>query len=305
MDANIKRVLTAIYELEGLLNVVKNRDVSNRGLIDELIRDKANQISTIVNDIYTGNSIDDDVNDANTLNSDNDESCDTLQEQVEENIITEISFEEENSCESLPEPDENMSVTDINSELENRDEYALSPEEEKYRAYMPHFESEPAESKEIITDVTEDSNEAAEQEMSATEQYEKAINEDITENDEGYDSEYEDDFYDEENDIISDEDFEYDSMDDNGDYVDDLRMDEQLSRNLSKNLKKAFTLNDRFRFRRELFGNHDVEFNDTLNLVEAMHSFDEAEDYFYNDLQWDKTSPEVGDFMKIIEKHFS
>ncbi|MDE6715527.1 MAG: hypothetical protein K2J74_03500 [Muribaculaceae bacterium] len=61
MDANIKRVLTAIYELEGLLNVVKNRDVSNRGLIDELIREKASQISSIVNEIYTGNSDDEEI----------------------------------------------------------------------------------------------------------------------------------------------------------------------------------------------------------------------------------------------------
>jgi hypothetical protein len=83
-----------------------------------------------------------------------------------------------------------------------------------------------------------------------------------------------------------------------------VTVDEALSRTLSKNLKQAFTLNDRFRYRRELFGNSDVEMNNTLNIVETMDSFTEAEDYFYGDLEWDKDSPEVADFMTIIRNHF-
>ena len=59
-------------------------------------------------------------------------------------------------------------------------------------------------------------------------------------------------------------------------------------------LRKAFSLNDRFRFRRELFGNSDAEMNDTLNLVEAMLNREEACDYFYHDLQWDRDNPSAG-----------
>lgn len=83
-----------------------------------------------------------------------------------------------------------------------------------------------------------------------------------------------------------------------------LRLDEKLARAYSRDLKKAFSLNDRFRFRRELFGNSDTQMTDTLNLVEAMPSYSEALDYFYTDLEWDRTMPEVIEFLKIIEQHF-
>ena len=84
----------------------------------------------------------------------------------------------------------------------------------------------------------------------------------------------------------------------------ELRVDEILHRNLSKNLRKAFSLNDHFRFRRELFSNSEGEMNDALNLVEAMQSFDEAEEYFYEDLGWDRENEDVTDFMEVIKKHF-
>ena len=83
-----------------------------------------------------------------------------------------------------------------------------------------------------------------------------------------------------------------------------IRLDEALQRSLSKDLSKAFSLNDRFRYRRELFGNSEVEMRNTIDMVEAMHSFSEAEDYFYGDLEWDHESPEVADFMTIIKNHF-
>ena len=84
-----------------------------------------------------------------------------------------------------------------------------------------------------------------------------------------------------------------------------LTVDDVLHRHMSRDLKRAFTLNDRFRFRRELFGNSDVEMNDALNLVETMQSYAEAEEYFYNaPMSWDKESPEVIDFMAILRNHF-
>ncbi len=69
-------------------------------------------------------------------------------------------------------------------------------------------------------------------------------------------------------------------------------------------VRKAFSLNDRFRYKRELFENSDIVMNNTLDLVDAMQSFAEAEDYFYNDMQWDNESQEVIDFMFIIRTHF-
>lgn len=70
-------------------------------------------------------------------------------------------------------------------------------------------------------------------------------------------------------------------------------------------LRRSFTINDKFRFRRELFGNSDSEFTDALNLVEAMSSYEEAEDYFITDLGWDREMPEVGEFLTGIEHYFN
>lgn len=83
-----------------------------------------------------------------------------------------------------------------------------------------------------------------------------------------------------------------------------ITLDEKLAREQSRCLRKAFSLNDRFRFRRELFGNSDTEFADALNMLEAMETLSEANEYFYDDLQWDPENPEVIDFMQIVTKHF-
>lgn len=74
---------------------------------------------------------------------------------------------------------------------------------------------------------------------------------------------------------------------------------------LKSDIRKAFTLNDKFRFRRELFGNNDAELNDTLDLIATMHSMDEAEEYAYEDLAWDRDDEAVADFMAIISNFFN
>lgn len=68
--------------------------------------------------------------------------------------------------------------------------------------------------------------------------------------------------------------------------------------------RPVFSINDRFRFRRELFGNSDRDFNASLDLLCTMETLDEAENYFYNDLEWDPDQPCVKDFMSIVERYF-
>lgn len=279
MDAKVKQILTAVYELEGLLNVVKNRDVSHRGLIDELIREKSATISLLVNEMYTGNSCDDE---------------EFVTPAIETDFVVEPAPIMTNSDDRQP----------LESPSELTDEHLTETSEEEIdpEVYIPEQVSDDVQ----FASVPE--NEPSEQPLGESDCPEdKPAEIDDYADDEPSDDEYLDEEYHEDADI-EDEINGYNDynvgFDDEQDDT-ELRVDEQLSRNLSKNLKKAFTLNDRFRFRRELFGNKDVEFNDTLNLVEAMHSYEEAEDYFYNDLQWDSESPEVIDFMKIIAKHFS
>lgn len=83
-----------------------------------------------------------------------------------------------------------------------------------------------------------------------------------------------------------------------------ITVDEAFIINKSKDLRSAFSINDTFRFRRELFGNNAAEMVDAINLTEAMNSYSEAEEYFYTDLGWDCESEEVKEFMAIVRNHF-
>ncbi len=86
---------------------------------------------------------------------------------------------------------------------------------------------------------------------------------------------------------------------------DDIRVDQAISRREANDLRRAFTLNDKFRFRRGLFGNNDSLFADTLNTLMAMHSVDEATDYLYNDMGWNPEDEDVKDFISIVRNHFA
>lgn len=65
-----------------------------------------------------------------------------------------------------------------------------------------------------------------------------------------------------------------------------------------------FNLNDKFRFRRELFGNSEVAYVECLNMLTAMNSFEEAEDYLYQDLQWDPQNEDVMAFMELLANYY-
>jgi hypothetical protein len=66
----------------------------------------------------------------------------------------------------------------------------------------------------------------------------------------------------------------------------------------------VFSINDRYRFKRELFNNSDADFNTTLALVASMEGYDEAEGYFIDELGWNEQSAEVTDFLDILKKYF-
>lgn len=84
----------------------------------------------------------------------------------------------------------------------------------------------------------------------------------------------------------------------------ELRVDEMLSRREARNLRKAFTLNDKFRFRRELFGNDDELFGQTLDTLQQMTSYQQAVEYLEHNMGWDVKNEDVADFLSIIKNHF-
>ena len=108
-----------------------------------------------------------------------------------------------------------------------------------------------------------------------------------------------------------DDDDDYEEEEDAGDEEEDEEEDDDEEDDNTPDgdsgpdLRKSFSLSDRFRFRRELFANNDVEMTDTLNLVQSMSSLAEAEEFFYGDLEWDKDSPDVADFMTVVKGYFN
>ncbi len=83
-----------------------------------------------------------------------------------------------------------------------------------------------------------------------------------------------------------------------------LRVDEKLQRHLSRDIRKAFSINDRFRFQRELFAGSASAMNTAIEHIEMMNSYGNAELYFYSQLNWDREKDEVKDFMAIVRNHF-
>lgn len=69
-------------------------------------------------------------------------------------------------------------------------------------------------------------------------------------------------------------------------------------------IRKAFTLNDNYKFRRQLFANSQEDYSNALSAIEKMRSTCEAEDYFYNGLHWDRDNQDVKDFMNIVSAYF-
>lgn len=66
----------------------------------------------------------------------------------------------------------------------------------------------------------------------------------------------------------------------------------------------SLSLNDQFRFRRELFHFSEEEMDEAMNVAAQMSSVEEIEDYFYNDLCLDASDETVRDFMKIVTARF-
>lgn len=68
----------------------------------------------------------------------------------------------------------------------------------------------------------------------------------------------------------------------------------------TKPRKIQFSVNDKFRFRRELFNFSDEEMAEAIEIACQMNTVEEIEDYFYNDLCFDPENEDVIDFIKIL-----
>ena len=73
--------------------------------------------------------------------------------------------------------------------------------------------------------------------------------------------------------------------------------------NLS-DFRKAFSLNDRFRFRRDLFHGDENQMNQVIADLNQTTSLQEAMDYIQGHLAWDLKDETASDFVKLLEKRY-
>lgn len=314
MNVNIEELITINYELEGLLYLAMHRGDDTPKEVWSLISDKIKSLNEGISPAVENDDVDTDDTPGNAIISCNDEADVTADEQpeIEEpEIKEEPENQEPTAQDEEPESEEEpeISLTE-NQEEELEEDTAESSQPQltiigesteelpehcnaEPEAPCSDIEQEPSTEPEPIAEpMPETTVEIETVEPEPEEEEEPELKEEPEPEEEQEEPEYEE--------IVMPQDDTTDT-----DNEEPIRLDEKLARENSRNLRKAFSLNDMFRFRRELFGNSATEMTDTLNLVEAMSSLSEANDYFYNDLEWDASNPEVQDFMDIIAKHFS
>lgn len=259
MNPVIEKLLSQVYELEGLLTVIDRHGADATPYLYEMVQKKVERISEYAQYCVPGIYKKDEKFQEPVVEEDPDVEIETETETVVQNEGLEVVDE-------TPSNEEVIAAEGIEQ-----------VEDDGFVDYLSDDE--------VIDEILD----------------EEVVDEPIEDDDE--EEIYEEDDLETEDKVEKDEPFD-DFVGEEKVENEPIRLDEVLQRSLSKDLSKAFSLNDRFRYRRELFGNSEVEMRNTIDMVEAMHSFGEAEDYFYGDLEWDRESPEVVDFMTIIRNHF-
>ena len=69
-------------------------------------------------------------------------------------------------------------------------------------------------------------------------------------------------------------------------------------------LKRGISLNDRFLFQRELFGNDPQKMNEAIHTLGTFTTYEEAEAYAQATYPWDFNDPTVGEFLQVVRKGF-
>lgn len=83
-----------------------------------------------------------------------------------------------------------------------------------------------------------------------------------------------------------------------------MKVDEMIQRRESADLRRAFTLNDKYRFRRELFRNDEQLFADTIDRINRMQTYGQAEALLVGQMGLDDSNDTVLDFLTVVQRHF-
>jgi hypothetical protein len=81
-------------------------------------------------------------------------------------------------------------------------------------------------------------------------------------------------------------------------------VNDAIEKRMLSDLRSAFSLNDRFRYRRELFRGNEEVMNRIISMLNNKESYKESVQFLEETLHWDFSNPSVKDFMKILELRF-
>lgn len=82
------------------------------------------------------------------------------------------------------------------------------------------------------------------------------------------------------------------------------RLQNTLAAQRYADFSRALSLNDRFRYQRELFNNNREALSALMSALDTMETWAEAEDYLAT-YHWDEELPVVQEFYAMIEQHFN
>jgi len=83
-----------------------------------------------------------------------------------------------------------------------------------------------------------------------------------------------------------------------------ISLNEILEKKNLSDFRKAFSLNDRFRFRRDLFNGDESRMNKTISELNDIQTYEDSISYLHNELKWNIEDEAVADFIKLLEKRF-
>ncbi len=292
---NLQQILSIVYEVEGLLLLAQSKGDDTPNEIYDLIQEKLKVITQSFpsKEIISDNS--------ESINQDSESEDERSHGNLEDDYDDEYSYEpeDERSHGNLEDDYDDLNYVEPENEhspveIEDIDKYTPSEIEADNEDNSIITDYETIETQ--IKDESENDDFIEESDIESVE----IVSEDIFESIDSETEELDDDII-ELDDIDNYDDIE----DDNTVLSEPITIEEKLAIQNTRDLRTAFTINDRFRFKRELFGNKDTELADALNMISAMSSFAEVQEYFFEDLEWDKDNPEVIDFLKIISNYFN
>ena len=295
-DSRIVHIIDLLGELRELLFVIDQAGDTAPAILLKLAKEKAEEITRLTRELRQPElwdgilRYDPFTSVKTTTHEDAIPSMENPLEKVGEPVSSHIT--DENIIPTEKQSEESGEELDTDNNIADTEDYSESPIIENNEPTHKNDTEENEEENDTLYPWEKLNGE----ELSAVQDENDDEYEDSNEFDEDMEEDYEEpDLYEEENteEIIEEE-----------EPATPVTLEEALQRQQAKELRKALSLNDRFRFRRELFGNSDIRMNETLSLIDAMQSYEEAEDFILNDLNWDVENPDVAEFMKIVQKHF-